>query len=78
MDMEKKAFLVNKLSNLSDSSPIGDWDSFMQAFGDFYKEEVKETLSGGALTTELAAADVDIASMIAEMDARTDLVIKPN
>lgn len=78
MDAERKAQLVNRVSNLSDSSPVGDWKALIQLIGDMYKEEIAEKLSGGALTTERGNADVDIASLVAEFDIDTSSVLKPN
>jgi hypothetical protein len=78
MDMERKAQLVNRVSNLSDISPVSDWKALIQLIGDMYKEECAETLSGGTLTTERSNADVDIASLVAEFDADTSKVLKPN
>jgi hypothetical protein len=78
MEAERKAQLANRVNNLSDSSPVGDWKALVQLIGDMYKEECGETLAGGALTTEKSNADVDIASLVAEFDADTSKVLKPN
>jgi hypothetical protein len=79
MDMERKAQLVNRVSNLSDSSTVTEWKGIAQLFGDMYKEEMLEVLTGATsptLAAERAAADVDIASLVAEFDQRTDSVLK--
>lgn len=78
MDAEKLANFRNKVMNLADGSPLTDWENLMQAFGDLYKDEVREALSGGALTTELTALDVAIAAMITEMNTVTSAILKPS
>lgn len=76
MDPEDKARLMTLAGNLSDASTITEWKTFIRHIGEMYKKALPETLSGGTLTTEIAAAEVDIAALIAEMDARTELGLK--
>ena len=76
MDAEKLAFFKNQVMNLSDNSPVSDFKRIVTLLVDLYIGELPETLSGGTLTAEIAAAIVDRDSLVAEFDARTDLVKK--
>lgn len=76
MDVERLANLRNRVMNFADGSAVGEWKGLIRNIGEMYKEELRETLSGGTLTTEINAAEVDIAALEAEFDARTDLVLK--
>lgn len=76
MDAEDKARLQNMVNNLSDSSTVQEWKGLVRHIGEMYKKALPETLSGGTLTTEIAAAETDIAALVAEMDALTHNVLK--
>ena len=76
MDAEKLAFFKNQVSNLSDNSTITDYKRLVTLLVDLYIGELPETLSGGALTTEINAAIVARDALNTELDKRTDLVKK--
>jgi len=76
MDAEKLALFKNRVSNLSDNSVVAEFKGLVTLLCDLYIGELPETLSGGALTTEIANVIVDRDSLIAEFDARTDQVKK--
>lgn len=76
MDAEKLALFKNRVANLSDNSPKEDFKGLVSLLCDLYIGELPETLSGGALSTEIAAVIVDRDSLIAEFDARTEQVKK--
>lgn len=76
MDAEKLANFKNSVANLSDSSPNQDFKNIAIKLGELYKEELPETLAGGALTTERGNVDTDVTNLVNEFDARTDQVKK--